>query len=146
MLIGVDYPVFWGFIVFLFNYIPTIGSMLAVAFPAALALVQFDTSSEFFLVVLLLGGLQFLIGNVLEPKLMGSSLNISGIVIMLSLALWGAIWGVVGMVLCVPLTVVTMIICARFPAWRPIAVLLSADGNIVDDSTSSTVVKDMNGA
>jgi predicted PurR-regulated permease PerM len=129
-LIGVDYPVFWGFIVFLFNYIPTIGSMLAVLFPAALALVQFDTSSEFFVVVLLLGGLQFLIGNLLEPKLMGSSLNLSGLVILISLAFWGSIWGITGMILSVPMTVVILIICSNFHSTRTIAILLSSKGEI----------------
>lgn len=115
---------------FLFNYIPTIGSMLAVAFPAALALVQFDTSSEFFLVVLLLGGLQFLIGNVLEPKLMGSSLNLSGLVILISLAFWGSIWGITGMVLSVPMTVVILIVCSHFSSTLAIAILLYSEGEI----------------
>ena len=129
-LIGVDYAAFWGFIIFLLNYIPTIGSMLGVIFPAALALVQFDTSWQFFAVLVLLGGLQFAIGNIIEPRLMGSSLNLSGLVIMLALAIWGSIWGITGMILSVPITVVMLIICAQFPASRPVAVLLSSDGKV----------------
>jgi predicted PurR-regulated permease PerM len=129
-LIGVDYAVFWGFIIFLLNYIPTIGSMLGVVFPAVLSLVQFDTSWQFFAVVILLGGLQFAVGNILEPRLMGSSLNLSGLVIMLALAIWGAIWGITGMILSVPIMVVILIICAQFPASRPIAVLLSSKGEV----------------
>ena len=61
---------------------------------------------------------------------MGSNLNLSGLVIMLSLAFWGAIWGVVGMVLCVPLTVMIVIVCARFEGSRPIAILLSQTGEV----------------
>ena len=129
-LIGVDYAAFWGFIIFLLNYIPTIGSMLGVVFPAVLALVQFDTSWQFFAVLVLLGGLQFMIGNIVEPRLMGSSLNLSGLVIMLALAIWGAIWGITGMILSVPITVVMLIVCAHFPASRPVAVLLSSDGKV----------------
>lgn len=129
-VIGVDFAVFWGFIIFLLNYIPTIGSLLGVVFPAALSLVQFDTSWEFFAVIFFLGGLQFGIGNILEPRLMGSSLNLSGLVIMLALAIWGAIWGITGMILSVPITVVILIICSQFPSSRPIAVLLSSKGEV----------------
>ena len=128
--IGVDFAVFWGFIIFLLNYIPTIGSLLGVVFPAILSLVQFDSSWQFFVVVAVLGSAQFSIGNILEPRLMGSSLNLSGLVIMLALAIWGGIWGITGMILSVPITVVIMIICAQFPASRPFAVLLSGKGAV----------------
>ena len=127
-LIGVDYAVFWGFIIFMLNYIPTIGSLLGVVFPAILSLVQFDTSWQFFAVLILLGSLQFVIGNILEPRLMGSSLNLSGLVIMLALAVWGSIWGITGMILSVPITVVILIVCAQFPKSRPVAILLSSKG------------------
>jgi len=132
-LMGLPYAALFGFIAFLLNYIPTIGSMIGVIFPSMLALVYYDSLTPFFVITFGLGFIQFAIGNLIEPKLMGSSLNLSGIIIMLSLALWGAIWGVVGMVLCVPLTVIIMIICARFPTSRPIAVLLSADGKIAEN-------------
>ncbi len=99
-------------------------------FPGLLALVYFDSLTPFLIIVLGLGTIQFLIGNLLEPRLMGNSLNLSGLVIMLSLSFWGAIWGVTGMLLCVPLTVMVLIICAQFPASRPVAVLLSADGEV----------------
>ncbi len=131
-LIGVKYAALFGFLIFLLNYIPTIGSLIGVVFPALLALVQFDTLVPFIAVVGALGVVQFSIGNILEPRLMGTSLNLSGLVIMLSLALWGAIWGITGMVLCVPLTVIVMIICAQFPSTRPVALLLSAHGHLDD--------------
>ncbi|MCB1620044.1 MAG: AI-2E family transporter [Thiothrix sp.] len=129
-LIGVDYAVFWGFIIFLLNYIPTIGSIVAVIFPALLALVQFDTITQFLLVAILLGSLQFMIGNVLEPRLMGANLNISGLAIMLTLSLWGTIWGITGMILSVPITVVLMIVCAQFRSTRGLAIMLSAEGKV----------------
>jgi len=128
--IGVDFPVFWAFIIFLLNYIPTIGSMVATFFPSVVALVQFDTLGPFFAVMIIITSLQFLIGSFLEPRLLGNSLNISPFVIILSLVLWGLIWGVVGMLLCVPLTVIMIIVLAQFPSTRAIAIMLSRNGKI----------------
>lgn len=132
LMVGVDFAAFWGFIIFLLNYIPTIGSLLGVIFPAVLALVQFPTIGPFLVVAILLGATQFVIGNVVEPRLMGRSLNLSPLVVILSLALWGQIWGVVGMFLCVPIMVILMIIFSHFGRTRPIAVLLSSDGRVED--------------
>ncbi len=131
-LMGLPYAALFGFIAFILNYIPTIGSLISVIFPSMLAIVYFDTLGPFIIIAAGLGFIQFCIGNLIEPKLMGSSLNLSGLVIMLSLTFWGAIWGAVGMVLCVPLTVLTMIICSKFPSSRPVAVLLSRNGAIAD--------------
>ncbi len=128
--VGVDFAVFWGFIIFLLNYIPTVGSLLGIIFPALLALIQFPTPGPFFIVLGGIGIVQFLIGSVLEPRLTGASLNISPLVVILSLALWGSIWGIVGMFLCVPLTVIAMIILSYFERTRPIAILLSGNGRI----------------
>jgi len=129
-IVGVDFAEFWGFIIFLLNYIPTVGSLLGIIFPALLALIQFSTPVPFFIVLGGIGTVQFLIGNILEPRLTGSSLNISPLVVILSLALWGSIWGIVGMFLCVPLTVIAMIVFSYFERTRPIAILLSGDGRI----------------
>nr|WP_306303376.1 AI-2E family transporter [Pseudovibrio denitrificans] len=117
---------------FLLNYIPTIGSLIAVIFPSLLSLVYFDTLTPFIAITLGLGAVQFILGNLVEPRLMGTQLNISPLVIMISLSFWGALWGVIGMVLCVPLVVLAIIICAQFPSSRPIAILLSGDGNVGD--------------
>ncbi|WP_428686754.1 AI-2E family transporter [Roseibium sp.] len=128
--IGLPYAALFGFIAFLLNYIPTIGSLISVIFPSLLALVYYDSLGPFLAIASGLGAIQFSIGNFIEPRLMGANLNLSGLVIMLSLAFWGAIWGVVGMVLCVPLTVMIVIVCARFEGSRPIAVLLSQTGDV----------------
>ena len=130
LIIGVDYAFFWAFVAFLANYVPTVGSVVGIMLPALLALVQFPTPFQGVLTLLLLGALHFSVGNVLEPKLMGGKLNISAFVVILSLVVWGHLWGITGMFLCVPLTVIAMIILAHFPSTRPIAVLLSEDGEI----------------
>ena len=126
--VGVDYAPFWALLVFLLNYIPTIGSLVAVALPTLLALVQFETLTPFLILLISLGSLQLLIGNVVEPRLMGSSLNLSPLVVILALSTWGQIWGVIGMLLSVPVTVIGMIIFSHFPHTRPVAIMLSENG------------------
>ncbi|MFO7821845.1 MAG: AI-2E family transporter [Lentisphaeria bacterium] len=129
-LVGVDFASFWAVLIFLLNFIPTIGSIIATAFPSVLALVQFDTLAPFIITAGVLTAIQFCIGSLVEPKLMGNTLNLSPLVILLSLGLWGAIWGILGMFLCVPITVVIMIIFSYFPETRPVAVLLSGKGDL----------------
>ncbi|MGJ8651044.1 MAG: AI-2E family transporter [Opitutaceae bacterium] len=129
-IVGVDFASFWGVLIFLLNFIPTIGSIIATAFPSVLTLVQFDTLGPFIITASVLTALQFCIGSLLEPKLMGNRLNLSPIVILLSLGLWGSIWGIPGMFLCVPITVIIMIICSYFPGSRPVAILLSGNGEL----------------
>jgi len=125
-----DYAFFWAFLIFLFNYIPTIGSITATLLPAILALLQFDGISAFLIIALGVSAIQVAVGNILEPRLMGDTLNISPLVVILALILWSILWGVVGMLLSVPITVAIVIICAQFPSTRNIAVLLSKDGKI----------------
>ena len=129
-LVGVDFASFWAVLIFLLNFIPTIGSIIATAFPSVLALVQFDTLGPFIITASVLTALQFCIGSLLEPKLMGNRLNLSPVVILLSLGLWGSIWGIIGMFLCVPITVIIMIIFSYFPETRAVAVILSGNGEL----------------
>ena len=128
--VGVDFAAFWAVMVFFFYYIPTVGSILAILAPAMLTLVQFDDLTPFLIVLLVFGTIQVVTANVVEPAIMGSTLNLSPLVVIISLMVWGTIWGVVGMFLCVPITVVSLIVLAQFKTTRPIAVLLSADGRI----------------
>jgi predicted PurR-regulated permease PerM len=128
--VGVDFAGFWAVMVFFFYYIPTIGSVLAIAAPALLTLVQFDHVTPFLVVLLVIGTIQIVMANVIEPAIMGRSLNLSPLVVIVSLMVWGAIWGVVGMFLCMPIMVVLMIVFAHFETTRPVAVLLSADGRV----------------
>jgi predicted PurR-regulated permease PerM len=131
--VGVDFAGFWAVMVFFFYYIPTIGSILAIVAPALLTLVQFDHLSPFLIVLLVIGTIQIVMSNVVEPAIMGRSLNLSPLVVIVSLMVWGTIWGVVGMFLCVPIMVVLLIVLAHFDATRPVAILLSADGSIPEN-------------
>ena len=134
-MVGVDFAIIWALLVFFLNFIPTVGSIVAVVFPALLTLVQFDTLTPFLIVAIGLGGTQFVIGNVIEPTYVGKSLNLSSLMILLALSFWGTVWGLPGMFLAVPLMVMTGIVCAQFSGLRWIAVILSADGNLISSRT-----------
>lgn len=129
-LVGVDFAAVWALLIFMLNFIPNIGSILGVMLPALLTLVQFDTLTPFLIITLGLGAVQFIIGNLVEPALMGKSLNLSSFMIILSLTFWGMLWGIPGMFLSVPIMVMLAIVCANFDSLRGIAIVLSADGSL----------------
>ena len=129
---GLEFALFWAFLIFVLNFIPSIGSIVATLFPSMVALIQFESLQPFLIILLGVGAVQFTIGSILEPRIFGSSLNISPFVVLLSLILWGLLWGIAGMLLCVPITVILMIIFSQFPSTRPIAVLLSRNGRLKD--------------
>ncbi|MBP9234226.1 MAG: AI-2E family transporter [Hyphomonadaceae bacterium] len=139
LVIGLDNALFWAFVIFVLNYIPTIGSIIATVLPSLFAIVQPLASWPGWMPddSLLCGAIvflgvsvwQFLIGNFVAPRMQANSLNLSALVVLLSLAVWGALWGPVGMFLSAPLTVMVMIVLAQIPGARWIAVLLSANGS-----------------
>ena len=125
IIIGVDFAFLWAFLIFLFNFIPIIGAFIGVVFPSLIALVQFGTILEPVLVISLLSAIQLVVGNILEPKVLGTKLNLSPLVVVLSLTFWGSLWGIAGMFLCVPITVIMMIVFDQFEGTKKIAILLS---------------------
>jgi len=129
-IVGVDFAFFWAFLIFLLNFIPTIGSMIATLFPVLLALLQFGTWVQPVIVLSAVGGIQVLVGNIIEPRLMGNSLNVSPLVVLISLAFWGWLWGVIGMIISVPITIMIIIICAQFEDLKWIGILLSSNGEL----------------
>ena len=125
-IIGVDYPVFWGFLAFLLNYIPNIGSFVAVILPFGFALLQFDTLTFPIIAALVMWLIQMVMGNVVDPRLMAFSLNLSPVLVIVSLIFWGWLWGVAGMILAVPLTATIKIFFENIDGLRPIAVLMGS--------------------
>lgn len=130
LFIGIDVPVFWAFLIFLLNYIPTIGSLVGTVFPAIFCLLQFGDVSNCLLVLGIVGSIQLVVGNLLEPRLMGNTLNISSFVAIFALSFWGALWGITGMLLSIPITVIMVIVFSHFTSTRAVAVLLSEKGNV----------------
>lgn len=127
--IGLDNALFWTFVLFLLSFIPIIGVTVASVAPALFALLQFDTLWQSFAIF---GGIQvvaFVIGNLIYPTMQARTQNISPIATLLSLAFWTALWGMTGAFLSVPLTLILMLVCAKFESSRWIAILLSNDGS-----------------
>ena len=119
---------FWSFLIFFLNFIPNIGSVIAVLLPTLFAATVSDDWRYIAIVAVGLHTWQFVIGTFVQPRVTGASVNLSTIVVVISLALWGMIWGVIGVFLAVPLTVMLMIVLEQFPGTHWIAVLLSANG------------------
>lgn len=112
-LYGLDYPIIWGLFVFLFNFIPTIGSAAALILPVLFSLVQFGTLTSSLIVILIMASIQTLAFNMAEPMIIGNRLNLNPIIILLSVLIWGYIWGIVGMLLSVPITAIIKIIISN---------------------------------
>jgi predicted PurR-regulated permease PerM len=127
MLIGVDYPVLWGLLAFLLNFIPTFGSILAAVPPVLLAIVQLGFG-EALMTAGLYVAVNIIVGNVLEPRFMGRGLDLSSLVVFLSLVFWGWILGPVGMLLSVPLTIMVKIALESSSDTQWIGVMLG--GNV----------------
>ena len=128
--VKIDSPLFWAFLIFLLNYIPAVGSLIATIFPALFSLIQFAEFTPFLIILILVGGIQTIIGNIVEPKVMGNTLNLSSLVTLLSLSFWGSIWGVTGMLLSVPIMVIIVIVFSKFPKTKGIAIMLSDKGEV----------------
>lgn len=131
VFINIDAPLFWAFLIFIMNYIPTIGSLIATLFPAIFAMLQFGEIMPGIWTLIIVGTIQLIMGNIIDPKLTGDSLNVSPLVVILGLSFWGALWGIIGMILSVPISVMIIIIFAEIPSTRSIAILLSKKGNVV---------------
>lgn len=127
--VGLQNAVFWAFLIFLLSYIPIIGGAVAGCGPALFALVQFPTFWQAGVLFAVIQVWLFVVANLIQPKMQADDQNIDAIVVLLSLAFWGAIWGVTGAFLSTPLTVMAMAIMAEFKGSRWIAVLLSSDGD-----------------
>jgi len=123
---GIDFVLFFALVIFLFNFIPNIGSILATILPVLVGFLKFGFSLRVLLLAVGLSLTQIVVGNVIEPKVTGHNLNLSPIVILVSLILWGWMWGVIGMLLAVPLTVSLKIIMEQSPMLKPYSELLSS--------------------
>jgi len=123
-ILGVDYPLVWGIMAFALNFIPNIGSIIAAVAPMLLSLVQFGWST-FFITGLLFSVVNIVIGNIIEPRMLGKYQNLSPLVVILSLLFWGWMFGIIGMILSVPLTVIVKIFMENNPELKHIATLIS---------------------
>lgn len=127
-ILGIDFPVIWGLLAFLLNYIPNLGSIIAAIPPVLLGYIQYGVGRAIMVAVgfVIISGV---LGNMVEPKLMGRRLGLSTLVVFLSLVFWGWVWGPVGMLLSVPMTMVVKIALESSPTTRWISVLLDSEAS-----------------
>jgi predicted PurR-regulated permease PerM len=129
MIVGLENAFFWAFLIFVVGYIPIVGAAVGILAPALYALLQFPTAWQGAFLLLSMFALAFVVGNIFLPRMQGRSLNIDPVMVLLSLAFWGTVWGMTGMFLSTPLTILVMVVLAQFDGSRWIAVLLSQDGD-----------------
>ena len=123
--IGMDFPVVWGFLAFCMNFIPIFGSIISGVGTVIFSLIQFYPSiwQVIFIAIIILCA-NMIIGNIIEPNIEGEGLGISPFVILVSLSIWGYIWGFLGMLLAVPMTVMIKIICEHITTLKPVAAII----------------------
>jgi AI-2 transport protein TqsA len=124
-IFGVEFAVLFGILTAILNFIPSLGSIVSMALISIIAAFQFGSIFPALWILLILGGLDLVIANLLEPKLMGQGLGLSPLVVLFSLIFWGWLWGIPGLILAVPLMAVIKIICIHIPALDPVAQFIS---------------------
>lgn len=123
-VLGLDLAFVFGLLAFGLNFVPSVGAVIATLLPVGVAFVQFDSALPIVLVAAVPAGIQVVLGNVIEPRFLGSALALHPITVLLSLVFWGMLWGVPGMLLAAPITAVMRIVLDRIDATRPAADLL----------------------
>jgi AI-2 transport protein TqsA len=136
-LLGVDYPVLWGFLAFLLNYVPNLGHIIAAVPTVLLALIQLGIGRAALVAVGYLA-INFILGTVVEPKIMGRKLGLSTLVVFLSLIFWGSLLGLIGMVLCIPFTMTIKFAFEINESTRWIALLLGPESSLENIPPVST--------
>jgi len=125
LVTGLELAVAWGIIAFALNYIPFIGPFVATILPGLFALAQFDSWQSVSVVFVGLTLIQFLIGNYLEPRMTGATLDISPLAVIFAVFLWSFLWGIPGALIGVPITIAILTVCEHSDSTRRIAMLLS---------------------
>ena len=135
---GLDFALVWGVLSVLMNFIPTIGSIIVTSLTILMAVIQFapDAWINVVYVIILTVSIEMVLGNIIDPRLQGVQLNMSPLMILISLSLWGFIWGLPGMFLAVPIMSIIQIVCAIVPPLKPVAVLLSSGKTYVREYRS----------
>lgn len=125
LIFGIELAFIFALLTVLLNFIPNIGSIVAVALPLPIVFLQYQFSWPFFVILTLTGAIQFSIGSVIEPKLMGSSMDLHPVTVLMCLIFWGMVWGIAGMFLAVPITAVLRIVFSKIEATHSFAEILA---------------------
>jgi len=131
---GIDFALFWGLLAFVLNYIPNIGSLLATLFPILIALLEYGFGFTSISIAVLLLIAQSIYGNIIEPKYLGRTMDLSPVFILFSLIFWGWVWGIVGMFLAVPLAAILKILCSNIDSLKPIAIIIGTKAEPIQNN------------
>ncbi len=134
LFFGVSFPIFWGLFAFAINFIQMIGSVISVVVLSLFAFVELDPTGTLLFFIIVITGVQVIMGGILEPVFMGKSFSINVITILVMLMFWGYIWGVPGLIMSIPITVFVKIILEQFPNTKPIAEFLEGDEQTINHS------------
>jgi predicted PurR-regulated permease PerM len=130
-IVGLEFAIFWGILQFVLNFIPTLGSIAGGVIMSLFALVQFwPEPGPVILVVTVILSVNMILGNIMDPKIIGEHVGISPVMVLVALAIWGYIWGFAGMILSVPMMVIIKIVCENIPIMEPVSVLLGTKRSI----------------
>lgn len=132
LFFDVSFPIFWGLLAFLINFVQMVGSVVSVLMLSLFAFVELDPTGTLFFFIIVITAVQVLMGGILEPVFMGKTFSVNIMTVLIMLMLWGYIWGVAGLIMSIPITVVIKIILEQFPNTRIVANLMS--GRDVDPS------------
>jgi len=124
-IFNVELALMFAIVTILFNFIPSIGSIIATALPIPILFLQFGVQPQVFIILFLLAAIQFIIGNIIEPKIMGENMDLHPVTVLAFLIFWGLVWGVPGMFLAVPITAILKIILSRIPTTKVVAEILA---------------------
>jgi predicted PurR-regulated permease PerM len=125
LFFGISFPIFWGLLAFLINFVQMIGSVVSVALLSVFAFIEIDPTSTLLFFILSIIAVQVIMGGVLEPIFMGKTFSLNIITVLVMLMLWGYIWGIPGLIMSIPITVFIKIILEQFPRTKVVATLMA---------------------
>lgn len=139
---GLDFALLWGALAFVLNFIPTIGSIVVTGLTILMAVIQFTPNWIIIVYVAVLTiSIEMVLGNIIDPRIQGVQLNISPLMILISLSFWGYIWGIAGMFLAVPIMSILQIVCLSVPSLKPVAIFLSSGKSYVREYREKEALK-----
>ncbi len=138
-IFGLDFAILWGLLTFVLAYIPNIGAFIATILPFLTSLMQYDNFVTPIILLIIMAVVGSVFGNIIEPKILGDRLNLSPILLLFSLIFWGYVWGVVGMILSVPVMSMIKIVLSKFESTRPVAIMMSYEVSGKDDSHQTEI-------
>ncbi len=137
LIYGIDFALIWGLLTFILNFIPNIGSLIAITLPVLISLVQYGLGLKAVSFAVLLIIIHNIMGNLVEPNYLGRQMDLSPVFVLLSLIFWGWIWGIAGMFLSVPIAAAMKILFANIKPLQPLAVLMGNKAELIVDESSN---------